>query len=79
MTEEIRGISSMATKHVLAELAATYESKTALRVSVESMGGVDAAARVRAGETYDFVALALRSARLEGGRAGRKRDGRAEG
>src|SRR5258708_39911303 len=48
----------MATKRVLAERAATYEDKTSLRVSVESMGGVDAAARVRAGEKYDFVALA---------------------
>ena len=58
MSVEVAGISSMATKHVLAELAATYESRTGRRVSVESMGGVDAAARVRTGGTYDFVALA---------------------
>jgi len=54
----LAGVSSMATKHVLAELGEVYEEKTGLRVSVESMGGVDAAARVRAGGKYDFVALA---------------------
>jgi molybdate transport system substrate-binding protein len=48
----------MATAHVLAELGEVYEAKTGQRVSVESMGGVDAAARVRAGGKYDFVALA---------------------
>jgi molybdate transport system substrate-binding protein len=58
MGEALTGISSMATKHVLAELAKTYAEKTAIGVCVESMGGVDAAARVRGGQTYDFVSLA---------------------
>ncbi len=58
MSVVVAGISSMATKHVLAELAGVYEEKTAQRVSVESMGGVDAAAHVRAGGKYDFVSLA---------------------
>ena len=58
MSAALAGLSSMATKHLLAELAAEYESKTGTPVSVTSMGGVDAAARVRAGEGCDFVVLA---------------------
>jgi molybdate transport system substrate-binding protein len=58
MTAEIGGVSSMATKHLLAELAGAYARQTGNRVSVISMGGVEAAARVRAGEPYDFAVLA---------------------
>lgn len=54
----IRGISSMATRQVLAELAAAYESLAACRVSIESVGGVDAARRVEGGEAFDVVFLA---------------------
>jgi molybdate transport system substrate-binding protein len=54
----IGGVSSMATKHLLADLAEGYARETGNRVAVDSMGGVEAAARVRAGEPYDFVALA---------------------
>jgi molybdate transport system substrate-binding protein len=54
----ITGISSMATRAVLAELAAVYEQQTGLRVSIESVGGVDAARRVQAGEAFDVVLLA---------------------
>jgi molybdate transport system substrate-binding protein len=43
---------------VLGELAATFESRSGLSVRVESVGGVDAAKRVRAGETFDVVVLA---------------------
>lgn len=53
----ITGLSSMATQHVLAELAADY-SKRVRPVSATSVGGVEAAARVRAGEDWDFVVLA---------------------
>jgi len=48
----------MATRQVLGELAATFESRSGLSVRVESVGGVDAAKRVRAGETFDVVVLA---------------------
>jgi molybdate transport system substrate-binding protein len=58
MTSALSGLSSMATKHVLADLSRDYVRKTGQRVSVTSMGGVDAAARVRAGERCDFVVLA---------------------
>lgn len=56
--EPLTGISSMATRHVLAELADIYERQSAQRVVIESMGGVDAARRVEDGELFDFVVLA---------------------
>jgi molybdate transport system substrate-binding protein len=58
MTVEIGGVSSLATKHLLADLAERYAHESGDRVSVTSMGGVEAAARVRAGAACDFVALA---------------------
>jgi molybdate transport system substrate-binding protein len=54
----ITGISSMATRQVLAELAAAYERKSGQPVAIESVGGVDAAQRVRDGEAFDIVVLA---------------------
>lgn len=51
----LRGISSMATRRVLDELAAAYAP---VPVHVESIGGVDAERRVEAGEPFDFVVLA---------------------
>jgi molybdate transport system substrate-binding protein len=54
----ITGISSMATRQVLSELAAVYERKTGQPVVIESVGGVDAARRVREGEAFDIVVLA---------------------
>lgn len=58
MSVTIRGISSMATRQVLAELAAAYEQRSGDRVEIESVGGVDAARRVQAGEPFDVVLLA---------------------
>lgn len=58
MSAPIRGISSMATRELLAELAAAYGQRSGKAVQVESVGGVDAARRVQAGETFDFVVLA---------------------
>ena len=58
MTATIRGISSMATRQVLAELAAAYEQRSGCVVGIESVGGVDAAKRVQAGEPFDVVVLA---------------------
>ncbi|WES63554.1 substrate-binding domain-containing protein [Microbacter sp. GSS18] len=54
----MRGISSMATRHVLADLLAAAENAGLPAVDVESVGGVDAATRVRAGELFDLVFLA---------------------
>lgn len=58
MTTEILGISSMATRLLLGELAAAYERVVDARVRIESVGGVDAAKRVAAGEAFDVVFLA---------------------
>ncbi len=58
MTAVIQGISSMATRQVLAELAAAYERRGGDAVQIESVGGVDAARRVQAGEAFDVVVLA---------------------
>lgn len=54
----VTGISSMATRPLLARLAALYEHETGARVSITSIGGVDVARRVRNGEPFDFVVLA---------------------
>ena len=56
----LRGISSMATRQVLAELTAAYAASAAEAgpVQIESVGGVDAAKRVAAGEVFDVVILA---------------------
>lgn len=51
-------ISSMATRQVLADLVAKFQQTSAFKVSVESVGGVDAARRVQAGEVFDMVVLA---------------------
>ncbi|KQP13800.1 molybdenum ABC transporter substrate-binding protein [Pseudorhodoferax sp. Leaf267] len=48
----------MATKQVLAELVAQYRQDQAVDIAVESVGGVDAAKRVQAGEAFDLVVLA---------------------
>ena len=58
MTTTLTGISSMATRQVLAELTAAYASRAGVSVAIESVGGVDAAKRVQAGEGFDVVVLA---------------------
>jgi len=58
MTTRITGISSMATRQVLAELAGAYRTQSGVVVAFESVGGVDAAERVQAGEPFDVVVLA---------------------
>jgi len=55
---DIVGISSMATRQLLAELAGEYQKRTGQSVAIESVGGVDAARRIRAGEKFDIVVLA---------------------
>jgi molybdate transport system substrate-binding protein len=55
----LRLISSMATKPLLADLVALYQMHApGVLVQVESVGGVDAAKRVQAGEAFDGVVLA---------------------
>jgi len=54
----ISAISSMATRAVLAELARAYEVRSGRQIAIESVGGVDAARRVDAGEAFDLVVLA---------------------
>ncbi|MCJ0763466.1 substrate-binding domain-containing protein [Variovorax terrae] len=51
-------ISSMATRQVLAELIEQFHQTSPIRVRLESVGGVDAAKRVQAGEAFDIVILA---------------------
>lgn len=58
MSTRITGISSMATRPILAELAAAYERESGIAVAIESVGGVDAAKRVQSGEAFDVVVLA---------------------
>ncbi|MFT3719006.1 substrate-binding domain-containing protein [Pseudorhodoferax sp.] len=58
MATPLKIISSMATKQVLAELIAQYRQAHGAEVQLESVGGVDAAKRVQAGEAFDLVMLA---------------------
>jgi molybdate transport system substrate-binding protein len=54
----LKAISSMATRQVLAELADAWQRRSGDGVTIESIGGVDAAKRVQAGEAFDAVFLA---------------------
>lgn len=56
--EPLTGISSMATRQLLAALAAAYERAMGQPVSLVAAGGVDVARRVRDGEAFDLVFLA---------------------
>ena len=58
MPPPLRGISSMATRQVLADLATAWQAAGGQPVAIESVGGVDAARRVQAGEALDVVLLA---------------------
>ena len=48
----------MATKALLADLTQAYLAQTGVTLQIESVGGVDAAKRVQAGEALDVVLLA---------------------
>lgn len=58
MSTTLTAISSMATRAVLAELAAAWRQRSGVALAIESVGGVDAARRVVAGEGFDLVFLA---------------------
>jgi molybdate transport system substrate-binding protein len=51
-------ISSMATRALLADLVAQFEATVGSTITMESVGGVDAVKRVKAGEAFDIVVLA---------------------
>jgi molybdate transport system substrate-binding protein len=54
----LTGISSMATRLLLAELCEAYARRGGAECRIEAVGGVDAARRVQAGEVFDVVVLA---------------------
>ena len=58
MKRPIQVISSMATRALLAELVADYQRMAGIEVLLESVGGVAAEKRLRAGEAFDLVVLA---------------------
>ena len=59
MTTTLRLISSMATRQLLADLSTAWQAlRPDIVLDVESVGGVDAAKRVQAGEAFDAVVLA---------------------
>jgi molybdate transport system substrate-binding protein len=53
----LKGISSMATRQVLARLVDMFQRHSSWRMQMESVGGVDAARRVQSGEAFDVVIL----------------------
>lgn len=58
MPTTVTALSSMATRAVLAELVQAWQQQGGQPVALESVGGVDAAQRVQAGEALDVVLLA---------------------
>ena len=58
MATQVRILSSMATRQLLADLVAQFQQNHAQPITTESVGGVDAAKRVQAGESVDMVVLA---------------------
>ncbi len=58
MGTTMTGISSMATRALLADLATAYQAQHGVAVLMTSVGGVDAAKRIQAGEVFDLVVLA---------------------
>jgi molybdate transport system substrate-binding protein len=58
MENRITGISSMATRQVLAEVVDAWREGGGAEVHFDSVGGVDAARRVLDGEKFDVVVLA---------------------
>ncbi|HEY5412084.1 MAG TPA: substrate-binding domain-containing protein [Caulobacteraceae bacterium] len=58
MSTVITGVSSMATRVILGELSGRYQDASGIEVAIRSMGGVDAAKLIRAGEVTDVVVLA---------------------
>lgn len=55
---DVRMISSMATRELLANMARRFMERPRWQVQAEAAGGVDVARRVQAGEPFDLVVLA---------------------
>jgi molybdate transport system substrate-binding protein len=67
MPTTITGISSMATRQLLADLSDAFAHDAPWSVEIESIGGVDAARKVRDGAALDVIVLAANvMERLEG-------------
>ena len=58
MNAALKMISSMATRELLAQLAAGFTRETGVLVQPEAGGGVEVAKRISAGEHFDVVVLA---------------------
>lgn len=58
MSHILKGITSMATRHILGELTTKWEAIGGIATTLTAVGGVDAAQRVQAGEDWDLVFLA---------------------
>ena len=58
MTTALTGISSMATRQLLAVLGASYEQQSGRKIAITSLGGVEAVRRISAGEAFDIAVLA---------------------
>jgi molybdate transport system substrate-binding protein len=58
MTATLTGVSSMATRQILAELGASYGQQNGRGIAMTSIGGVEAVRRISAGEAFDIVVLA---------------------
>lgn len=54
---QLKAISSMATRHLLSDLIEAFRAKEDISIKLTSIGGIDAAARVRDGEDLDLVVL----------------------
>jgi molybdate transport system substrate-binding protein len=61
MTTPITGLSSMAVRQILAELAAAFSRETGDQVAFTAVGGVEAARRIRRGEPADVIVLAAKA------------------
>jgi len=60
MKPPLTGISSMATRQVLADVAKAWQARGG-EIAFQSVGGVEAAERVRNGEPFDIAVLAAES------------------
>lgn len=58
MTGPLKMVSSMATRELLAALAAQYQRESGIVVQAEAAGGVEVARRISEGEAADVVVLA---------------------
>lgn len=61
MIDSLRGISSMATRRLLAALCLAYREERGVEVGFEAVGGVEMPRRLRAGDAFDVVVLAAKA------------------